>query len=68
MVYKKGMDRKELKEWREKHGYTRKALAEVLGVKVPTIYRWEKGLRKISPFLHLALEALHNRQKRGEAK
>lgn len=48
----------ELKEWRAKHGYSQAGLARVLGVFHLTISKWERGDRKIPPFLHLALETI----------
>lgn len=46
----------ELTEWRKSRGFTQTELGEILGVKKTTIYRWEKNMRIIPPFLHLALE------------
>lgn len=48
----------ELKAWRETHTYTQKDLAEILGVTVICISRWENGARTIPTFLHLALECM----------
>ena len=56
--YLKGMTPDDLKTWREKHGYTQVTLAQVLGVHEMTVSKWERGVREISPFLHLALEKL----------
>ena len=55
-----------LLKWRKRHGLTQKELADLLGVRNMTIYRWECGMRSISPYLHLALEALENRMKEGK--
>ena len=33
-----------------------------MGVTLTTVYRWEAGLRKIPPFLQLALEGLERRK------
>jgi transcriptional regulator with XRE-family HTH domain len=67
------MEPKELFKWRKKQGYTRKALSNALGVTITTIYRWEKAMREIPPFLHLALKYLEGkggkpRQRRRQKK
>ncbi len=46
----------ELVNWRKKNGYTQIKLGQVLGVSTITVYRWEKGMREIPSFLHLALK------------
>ena len=43
---------------RKRIGYSQAQLAKVLSVDVMTISRWERGVRGIPPFLHLALECL----------
>jgi transcriptional regulator with XRE-family HTH domain len=48
----------ELTEWRKKKGFTQKHLAEKLGVAENTVFRWEKGMRPISPLLPHALRGL----------
>lgn len=48
----------ELKKWRELNGYTQETLAEALGVIKMTVSRWERGVRHIPSFLHLALRWL----------
>ncbi len=50
-----------LKAWRDDNGYTQVDLALALGVIPLTVSRWERGVREIPPFLHLALEALEQR-------
>ncbi len=50
----------DLKNWRQKHGYSQRALATALGVFQVTVARWETGVRKIPPFLHLALVGLEH--------
>jgi len=60
------MTGEDLLKWRKRHGLTQKELADLLGVRNMTIYRWECGMRSISPYLHLALEALENRFKEGK--
>jgi transcriptional regulator with XRE-family HTH domain len=58
MVYIRIMTSKELKKWREDHGYSQAKLARALGVAVMTVSRWETDLRSIPSFLHLALRCL----------
>jgi transcriptional regulator with XRE-family HTH domain len=52
------MKSEDLKKWREANGYSQGGLAEVLSVHIMTVSRWERGVREIPPFLHLALEYL----------
>lgn len=58
MVYIRIMTSKELKKWREDHGYSQAKLARALDVAIMTVSRWETGLRAIPSFLHLALRCL----------
>jgi len=51
----------ELTEWRKKQGLTQKGLAGKLGVAEVTVFRWEKAMREIPSFLHLALRCLEQR-------
>ncbi len=46
----------ELIAWRKRNGFTQSGLGEILGVNKTTVYRWEKNMRIIPPFLSLALE------------
>lgn len=48
----------DLQTWRRKQDVTQAGLALLLGVDVMTVSRWERGLREIPPYLHLALRAL----------
>ena len=48
----------ELKTWRKVNGYSQNQLAGALGVTNICVSRWERGVRKIPSFLHLALDAL----------
>ena len=52
------MTPKGLKTWRKENGYSQAKLAKVLGVATMTVSRWERGVREIPSFLHLALECL----------
>ena len=51
----------DLKKWREKFGYTQASLAKALAVIPITVSRWERGVREIPSFLHLALETLEHK-------
>ena len=59
------MTGKELKEWRNKHGFTQMELSKWLNVSWSAVARWEVGIRPIPPFLFLALEAIENRLMKG---
>ena len=48
----------DLVEWRKINKYSQIMLGKVLGVTTITVYRWEKGMREIPTFLHLALKYL----------
>ena len=52
------MTSEELKLWRQVNGYSQNQLGKVLGVTNICISRWERGVRKIPTFLHLALRCL----------
>jgi DNA-binding transcriptional regulator YiaG len=56
MVYFHNMTSAQLRAWRTKNGFSQNQLADILSVDVMTISRWERGVREIPPFLHLALE------------
>jgi transcriptional regulator with XRE-family HTH domain len=55
------MKHKDLITWRKRNKYSQSQLAKVLGVDVMTISRWERGVRAIPSYLHLALERLEER-------
>ncbi len=48
----------ELRTWRAQAGLSQGQLSACLGVDIMTVSRWERGLRSIPPFLHLALESV----------
>ena len=56
---------RELKEWRERNGLSQAKLAKALGVDVMTVSRWERGVREVPSFLHLALLGLEITAKKG---
>ena len=61
----------ELVQWRKKNGYSQITLGKTLGVTTITVYRWEKAMREIPSFLHLALKYLEQKggeQKKGQSK
>ena len=67
MVYMLTMTSDELKKWREVNGYSQSGLAKALAVHTMTVSRWERGVREIPPFLHLALTSLEM-QAKGKTK
>jgi len=67
MAYITIMIPKDLKKWREANGYSQSGLAEALSVHIMTVSRWERGVREIPPFLHLALKFLEM-QAKGNTK
>jgi len=52
------MTSNDLKKWRKRNGYSQGKLAKALGVIPLTVSRWERGVREIPSFLHLALGCL----------
>lgn len=60
------MDSDDLRRWRKRSKYSQSQLAKALGVITITVSRWERGVREIPSFLHLALERLE--MKGGERK
>ena len=67
MAYIATMTPIDLKEWREANGYSQSGLAEALSVHTMTVSRWERGVRVMPPFLHLALNCLEM-QVKGKTK
>ena len=66
LVYIICMKPDDLKEWRQKNGYSQAKLARILDVDVMTVSRWERGLREIPSFLHLALAHLESREYKNQ--
>ena len=58
MTYARIMTHIELKRWREEHNYSQSQLAKALGTHVMTVSQWERNIRTIPTFLHLALRCL----------
>jgi transcriptional regulator with XRE-family HTH domain len=56
----------QLKNWREKNGYSQAHLARVLGIDVMTVSRWERGTNEAPAYLKMALSYLemHGDQQR----
>lgn len=52
----------DLKTWRKRKGWSQVQLAEALGVHPMTISKWERGVVEPTPYLHLALERLEERE------
>ena len=50
-----------LKAWRTQYGFSQQQLADALNVDIMTVSRWERGVRGIPPFLHLALECMNKK-------
>ncbi len=54
----KNVEREDMKIRREELGLTQAQLAELLGVKENTVYRWESGRLPISKTVELAFERI----------
>ncbi len=52
------MKPRDLKKWRADNGYSQGELADILGVALQTVSRWERGTREITSYLHLALKTI----------
>ena len=68
LVYILTMTGDELKKWREANGYSQSGLAKALSIHTMTISRWERGVREIPSFLHLALKCLEMQAKGKKRK
>jgi len=62
------MEGRELKEKREKLELTQTELADILGVKMNTVYRWESGILSVPKSIKLAMETVErNSNKKSKA-
>jgi DNA-binding transcriptional regulator YiaG len=61
LAYNTIMTPRQLKEWREGNGLSQRQLTDLLGIDIMTVSRWERGVRSIPPFLHLALECMNKK-------
>jgi DNA-binding transcriptional regulator YiaG len=68
MAYIVTMTPEDLKKWREANEYSQNGLAEALSVHIMTVSRWERGVREIPPFLHLALTCFEMQAKEKTKK
>ncbi len=59
------MDRFELKEKRERLRLTQAEVADLLGVKENTVYRWEAGRVPISKMVELSFESIERKLQNG---
>lgn len=61
------MEGKELKQKRETLGMTQTELADILGVKMNTVYRWESGILSVPKSIELAMETVEQNSKVEES-
>lgn len=57
------MEGSELKRKRESLELTQTELADILGVKMNTVYRWESGILSVPKSIELAMETVERNQK-----
>ena len=60
------MEGTELKKKREKLGFTQTELADILGVKMNTVYRWESGILSVPKSIELAMETVERKFEKKE--
>ena len=54
----------QIREWRDRMGWTQDQLAEALGVFPLTVSKWERGVQPPQPYLRLALERLAQKRRK----
>lgn len=59
------MEGNELKAKRENLGLTQTELADILGVKMNTVYRWESGILTVPKSIELAMETVERKHKKN---
>ncbi len=52
------MEGKELKAIRKELKLTQTELADILGVKMNTVYRWESGILEVPKYIGLAMQTV----------
>lgn len=52
------MTPEQLREWRERHGWSLRQMADRLGVNYSAVSRWEQGKRRVPNLLDRALHDL----------
>lgn len=57
------MEGRELKQKRETLELTQTELADILGVKMNTVYRWESGILSVPKSIELAMETVERNSK-----
>lgn len=62
------MEGKELKQKREALELTQTELADILGVKMNTVYRWESGILVVPTSIKLAMETVERNSKLKQTK
>ena len=62
------MEGNELKAKRESLGLTQTELADILGVKMNTVYRWESGILSVPKSIELAIETVVRQHKPNNQK
>jgi DNA-binding transcriptional regulator YiaG len=58
------MEGTELKQKRENLGLTQTELADILGVKMNTVYRWESGILAVPKVVELAMITVERQYKK----